>query len=69
MSASAPVDESTLPEPTAMRPGSWRAQLGDPPRRPLVQGLVGAERPLSITVFEIEADAGKGTLNFHLAKQ
>ena len=26
-----------------------------------LKGLAGAERPLSITIFEIEADAGKGT--------
>ena len=26
-----------------------------------LKGLVGAERPLSITIFEIEAEAGKGT--------
>jgi alpha-1,6-mannosyltransferase len=42
MSASAPVDDPTLPEPHAARPGSWRARMGDPPRRPLIQGLVGA---------------------------
>jgi alpha-1,6-mannosyltransferase len=45
MSASAPVEEPTLPEPPEPRPEgarSWRARLGQPPRRPLVQGLVGA---------------------------
>src|SRR6201991_1458310 len=26
-----------------------------------LKGLVSAQRPLSITVFEVEADAGKGT--------
>ena len=26
-----------------------------------LKGLVGAKRPLSVTVFEVEADAGKGT--------
>lgn len=26
-----------------------------------LSGLVRSERPLSITIFEIEADAGKGT--------
>jgi alpha-1,6-mannosyltransferase len=42
MSASAPVDDPTLPDPSAARPGSWRARLGRPPRRPLLQGLAGA---------------------------
>ncbi len=39
MSASAPVDDPTLP---AARAGTWRRRLGRPPRRPLLQGLLGA---------------------------
>ncbi len=46
MSASAPVDEPTLPDPGPTpyppRALSWRARLGDPPRRPLLLGLAGA---------------------------
>jgi len=46
MSASAPVEEPTLPEPPPAphpaRAGSWSARFGQPPRGPLLMGLAAA---------------------------